>query len=60
MVARAETHTPATVQTPDIDAWLRVVAGGRDEAERQLIGQALELARSAHSGQTRASKLSTT
>ncbi|MCG6866774.1 MAG: GTP diphosphokinase [Thiogranum sp.] len=55
MVARAETHTPASGQSPDIEAWLQVVAGGRNADDRQLIARALECARGAHSGQTRAS-----
>jgi GTP pyrophosphokinase len=55
MVARAETHTPASGQSPDIDAWLQVVAGGRNAADQQLIARALERARGAHSGQSRAS-----
>ena len=55
MVARAETHTPASGQSPDIEAWLQVVAGGRNAADQQLIARALERARGAHSGQTRAS-----
>jgi len=55
MVARAETHTPASGQSPDIEAWLQVVAGGRNAADQQLIARALERARGAHSGQSRAS-----
>jgi GTP pyrophosphokinase len=55
MVARAETHTPASGQSPDIEAWLQVVAGGRNADDQHLIARALERAREAHSGQTRAS-----
>jgi GTP pyrophosphokinase len=55
MVARAETHTPASGQSPDIEAWLQVVAGGRNADDQHLIARALERARGAHSGQTRAS-----
>jgi GTP pyrophosphokinase len=55
MVARAETHTPATGQPPDLGAWLQLVTAGRDPAGQQLIRQALTLAAEAHSGQTRAS-----
>ncbi len=55
MVARAETHTPADGQAPDLEAWLQVVADGRDNAGQQLIRQALECARDAHLGQARAS-----
>lgn len=55
MVARAETHTPATGQPPDLQAWLRLVTEGRDADGQQLVGQALECAREAHRGQVRAS-----
>ena len=55
MVARAETHTPASGQSPDIEAWLQLVAGGRNAADQQLIARALERACGAHSGQSRAS-----
>jgi GTP pyrophosphokinase len=55
MVARAETHTPATGQPPDLEAWLQVVAAGRDTPAQELIRRALARASQAHSGQTRAS-----
>jgi GTP pyrophosphokinase len=55
MVARAETHTPASGQPLDIDNWLSLVADGRSEKGAQMIRRALECARQAHSGQSRAS-----
>jgi GTP pyrophosphokinase len=55
MVARAETHTPATGQPPDLEAWLQVVTEGREPAAQQLVRRALERARDSHRGQVRAS-----
>jgi len=55
MVARAETHTPATGQPPDTDAWLQIVGSGQDSAGQELIQRALKCASKAHAGQLRAS-----
>ncbi|HFD81001.1 MAG TPA: GTP diphosphokinase [Gammaproteobacteria bacterium] len=55
MVARAETKTPLPGQPLETDVWLEAVAGGRPVDEQTQIHKALEYARQAHSGQTRAS-----
>jgi GTP pyrophosphokinase len=55
MVARAETSTSTDGRSLDLGEWYARVSRDQTEAGRQLVAKALDYARTAHKGQTRAS-----
>ncbi len=55
MVARAETSTSTDGRSLDLGEWFADVSRSLSEADKELVGKALDYARTAHKGQTRAS-----